>query len=149
MKRTMGWIAGCSVALGLVVWLTGIGRASSVASAAKKDAETPAAAPAPTTAPEHIVFTFDGAGTLEEFTSLWQQRQTLILRMTALQSYWNQDQAALGQLNEKISSTYKVDPSKNYFLDRERRVLVERAGTSQAPSAPTAGLPAPDEPAKP
>ena len=74
---------------------------------------------------------------MKEFTHLWQQRQTVLLRMTVLQSYWNEEQAALAKLNDQLATTYHLDATKNYSLDSTRRVLIERENPHPPP--PTAG----------
>lgn len=112
---------------------------SVIVEAAKKQATppTPAATPSQPAAPtgsqaEKIAYTFSDDAKIKDFTTLWQQRQGIILRMTVLQAYWNEEQAALKQINDKVTADYKLDPTKNYFLDTKRRVLIER----EAPPAP-------------
>ncbi len=136
MKRSLGLgLAGVCVSV-LVLWTPML-----VTLEAKEPTSKAQVAPAAssTTAPakpgsEKVAYTFPDEAKIQEFTKLWQQRQASVLRMTVLQSYWNEEQAALAELNNKLTSEYKVDTSKNYFLDREHRTLVER----EAPPAPQA-----------
>ncbi len=143
MKRAMSWFVGLGVSavfIGLI--LQNHFQGSAIVEAAKKQAAPPAnAAPAATPAQpaaqlgsqaEKIAYTFSDDAKIKDFTNLWQQRQGIILRMTVLQAYWNEEQAALKQVNDKVTADYKLDPSKNYFLDAKRHVLIER----EAPPAP-------------
>ena len=162
MKRTLSWVMWVGAA-GLVValLLSSAGQKGSVAIAeaakeqpakAGKTSSAPAAQPsAPSGASsksvdtaakpetEKIVYTFGDQAKLDDFTNLWRQRQGSIVRMTVLQSYWNQEQAALTQLNNKFATDYKLDVTKNYTLDDKRRVLIEREGPpASVPAAPQA-----------
>ena len=145
MRQRVGWalvIGGVVVVLGL---LTRFGVQQPVLAAPeapKGQATKPEVAPtAPQAATgpskeEKIVYTFPDQAKMEEFTKVWQQRQGIILRMTVLQAYWNEEQAALAQLNNKFSTDYKLDVTKNYTLDDKRRVLIEREAPP-TPPAPT------------
>ncbi len=105
----------------------------------KKESEAPAA-PAPAAPPinEQVVYTFDDEVKMREFTRLWQQRQGIVLKMTVLQSYWREEEQALVELNNKLTADYQLDVNKNYFLDSDRRVLIER----ELPPAPVSVAPA-------
>ena len=85
-----------------------------------------------------IAYTFKDDTEIQEFMKLSQQRQGIFLRMTVLQAYFSQERAALEELNNKIASMYKLDSTKNYSLDNQRRALVE-VETPPALSAPAAG----------
>ena len=145
MNRTLGWMVGIGTVGVVAAWaLLGVNREPSLAVA--ETAQQPAApsgAPAaiqaasdakPTGA-EKVVFTFDDEAKLKEFTALWDRRRAGILRMTVLQSYWNEEQATLAQLNKKLETDYKLDFNKDYYLDQNRRVIIERA-TPQTPPPP-------------
>ena len=140
LHRTIGFGA---VLTGLVVWqtLAGLGVISAEAAKKKADAQPAALSEKPAgqenAAPEKIAYTFDDEAKMKEFTHLWQQRQTVLLRMTVLQSYWNEEQAALAKLNNQLATTYHLDATKNYSLDPTRRVLIERESPRTPP--PTAG----------
>ena len=113
------------------------------ASGAQPSAPNPSAGTDAKAGTEKIVYTFDDQAKLEQFTDLWRQRQGSIVRMTVLQSYWNQEQAALTQLNDKFAADYKLDVTKNYTLDDKRRVLIEREGPpTSMPTAPQGQTPA-------
>ncbi len=102
---------------------------------AAPQAAQPEAASAPV-APERAVYTFADEAKMREFAAIWQQRQALLVRMSVLQAYWDEERAALGTLNEQLQKTYSLDVSKSYVLDTDRRVLVEReapAGSSITP----------------
>ena len=71
---------------------------------------------------------------MKEFETLWRKRQAAIVRMTVLQSYWNEEQAGLVELNNQLTTGYQVDIAKNYSLDTQRRVLIEREEAPQAPA---------------
>ncbi len=132
MNRTVTWSIGCgSVAVALMCFLRigGQGQSVGVAEAAKvQPAKKTEASPAPKVE-EKIAVTFSSDEKMQEFTKLWGQRQSAIVRMTVLQAYWNQEQAMLAQLNTKITTDYKLDATKNYSLDAKRRVLLEREPT--------------------
>ncbi len=154
MKRMVPWSVGISgVAVVLAVQLGGSIAGMSSAEAANKDKGQPAAAASATPAEgqkadgkkeEKIVYTFEDEQKMQEFTKLWQQRQGIVLRMTVLKSYWDEEQVALTQLNNKLAADYKLDSTKNYFLDGQRRVIIER----DTPPAMTPA-PAPSTPATP
>ena len=112
----------------------------------QKSPATPPAATVDQQAQGKVVYTFDDEAKMHDFTGLWQQRQGIYLRMTVLQAYWNEEQAALKQLNEKLAADYKIDPAKDYVLNTEKRSLIERppqpaTGAAQQPSAPGAATP--------
>ncbi|MBI3010326.1 MAG: hypothetical protein HYY57_05030 [Candidatus Omnitrophica bacterium] len=102
-------------------------------------ATTPELAPESSTdaGSEKVVYTFADETQVSEFGMRWQQRQGIILRMSAIQSYWDQDQITLNQLNDQLASAYKLDPEKFYSLDRERKVLIEREAPPPTPAAAT------------
>ena len=107
------------------------------AKAASANASAKTATPAEAAAPEKVVYTFEDDAKMGEFTNLWQQRESAIIRMSVLQSYWNQERDLLAKFNDKLTTDYKLDMAKNYFLDRTRRALIER----EASAAPPAGQP--------
>lgn len=138
VRRVIGFRA---VLIGLVVCplLWSVNVVSAEAAKKKSDAQlaAPSAKPASQeSAPaEKIAYTFDDEAKMKEFTHLWQQRQTILLRMTVLQSYWGEEQAALAKLNNQLAATYHLDATKNYSLDSARRVLIEREGPRSSPPA--------------
>jgi hypothetical protein len=108
----------------------------------------PQAQPPETSGPEKIVHTFADEPAMRTFAELWQQRQALIVRMAVLQSYWENDNQVLQQLNGQLSSDYKVDVTKDYIFDGQRKVLLERepapgGADGAAPGAPAAPTLAP------
>lgn len=82
-----------------------------------------------------VVHTFADDEAMRAFSTLWQQHQGVVLRMRVIESYWNEDQAAMGELNGKLAADYHLDPTKRYLLDGQRRVIVEVAGQPTAPAA--------------
>lgn len=153
MRRALVWVIGLGCAgLALSVFLGESRKGGAVMAAQKAPAAQPAATPAvsaeaakPAAAvsgEEKVAYSFKDEAEMQEFARLWQQRQAIVLRMTVLQSYWNEEQASLSELNSKISNQYKLDTTKNYALDPKQRALVERH--VPLPSAPSSG-----EPAKP
>ncbi len=116
MKRSLGLgFAGVSVSV-LVLWTPMLVTLEAKEPASKVKAVAPAASSTivPTKpGPEKVAYTFPDEAKIQEFTKLWQQRQASVLRMTVLQSYWNEEQTALAELNNKLTSEYKVDTSKN------------------------------------
>ncbi|MBI4340856.1 MAG: hypothetical protein HY598_01075 [Candidatus Omnitrophica bacterium] len=134
MKRISGWaLVGCAV----VCWTLAAEAAKEPKGAAKAP---PAAAPAAPT--EKIAYTFSDDAKVEEFARLWQQRQAAIVRMTVLRSYFQEEQAALEQLNQRFTKDYNLDVSKNYRFDSEHKKIIElqepappQPQVSQAPPA--------------
>ena len=132
MKRTALWIVGAGVAsVALMLALR----------AQERQASTPAPAASPSSesaAEENVIFTFSDEDQMRQFAQLWQQRQNAMTRMTVLQSYWNDEQASLGQLNQQLLSQYKVDAGQNhaYTLDPDRKVLIERPAPAGAAAQP-------------
>ena len=93
-----------------------------------------------TASPEHVVYTFEDEAKMKDFALLWQKRQAMLLRMSVLKSYWEQEQEALNQINKNLSTDYHLDLSKGYTLDAQRRLILER----EVPAAPSVALtPAP------
>ncbi len=157
MKRSVSVTIGIAGCAGLTSFLILAGHNQTTASAAdakKAEAATPAAPaqpaqPAAAAKPgsEKIVYTFENQDKMMEFTKVWQRRQGVVVRMTVLQAYWEQERADLDQLNKTISTDYKLDVTKNYSLDTDRRVLIER----ELPPAqePVKGAAKDSTPAKP
>ena len=127
---------------------TGVALAAAKEKAAKANAApTTQAGTEPAKAKEEkVVYTFADQAKVDEFTKLWQQRQGVVLRMTVLQAYMSQEQAAFTGLNKKLTTDYKLDPAKNYFLDSKRRVLIEHEAPATAPAAAPAAQPTPNTP---
>lgn len=139
MKRTLPWLIGVGslwIALAFILRHPIQEGTAAVAEAAKEQEAPQAAAQKPGEPSDSgkVVYTFSDDAKMQEFTNLWRQRQGIVLRMTVLQAYWNEEQAALGELNKTFETNYKLDVTKNYTLDDERRVLLERP----APPAPEA-----------
>ena len=144
MKRALPWVIGLGCTGAVVVFLIGQNKPSGTAIAeptSKQVAPAQPAQPAPAAAAEKIVYTFDSDEKVKEFETLWRQRQAAIVRMSVLQAYWNDEQNGLTQLNSKLTTDYTVDIQKNYALDPQRRVLIEREDLpppAAAPAAPAA-----------
>ena len=117
------------------------------------DGETPATEVASETPPAdgREVHSFQDEAAMQAFAQLWQQRQSIILRMKVLEAYWRNEQDALKGMNYQLASAYGLDATKNYFLDGQRRVIVELAQDAEAPPVPPTapGAAAPDAPALP
>ena len=134
MKRTIAWVLGIGgVSLALVFVLRGQGStaAESKAAAPSATSSSPPSAATPsqamgTSETEKVVYTFENQDKMMEFTKVWQRRQGVVVRMTVLQAYWEQERADLDELNKKLSTDYQLDVTKNYSLDTDRRVLIER-----------------------
>ncbi len=151
MKRPWRRIVGVGgLALTLAGFVQGFPRETTTALAAwgkKPQTAKPEPAPAATTAPlaapgvgqgEHVVHTFENEAKLQEFKQLWEQRQAVILRMTVLKAYWDNEQTTRTKLNDLFAKEYNLDASKDYVLDTKRSVILERQAppeTSQ-PAAP-------------
>jgi hypothetical protein len=87
-----------------------------------------------------VVHTFASDDEMRAFAQRWQQRQALLIRQAMLEAYWNNEQSSLNAVNQRITNDYQLDSSKNYVLDSERRVILERPGApgDDAPATPPA-----------
>jgi hypothetical protein len=135
---------GLLVAVGFLVLDRSPANGAEAKDKAKAQAKEAVAAPAPPPAADEagtITHTFQDDNQVQEFAALWQQRRQVLLRMAVLQSYWDQEQAGLAELNKHLAETYHVDPSKSYRLDTDRRALIEQpaaaAGQESPPAAPS------------
>ncbi|MBI2104495.1 MAG: hypothetical protein HYT90_02780 [Candidatus Omnitrophica bacterium] len=126
--------------------------------------ETPAAEPAaaePETQPASeeadegkVIHTFADEDAMKAFAELWQQRQSVIVRMAVLKAYWDSENSLVAQLNKQLADDYQVDVAKLYALDEQRRVLIERpapaapepAAEAQPAAEPQPAASAPDQP---
>ena len=147
MKRMpLRWVIGigcAGVALGLLLLGQHRDSATAIAEEVSQSPASSEAAPTPPPEGEKIVHTFEDEAKMKTFANLWQQRQAILLRMTVLKTYWEQEQATLTQVNNKLAADYQVDVTKNYTMDGNRRVLIEReappsAATEPAPTQPPA-----------
>ena len=84
--------------------------------------------------PEHVVYTFEDDAKMKEFALMWQKRQAMLLRMSVLKSYWDQEEATLNQLNKNLVDDYHLDLAKSYTLDAPRRVILEREAAAPSPA---------------
>jgi len=138
MKRGLAW----RVVLGGAVIVTALWAARpSIA-----DEETAAGAqatPGSSAEQERIAHTFTDDTELKEFADIWDQRRLMLIRMTVLQEYWMEERDKLVALNKQIAERYKLDASKNYVFDPDRRALIEREVPPLVPGMQTpAGSPA-------
>ena len=93
-----------------------------------------------------VVYTFKDEDELKQFTQMFMAKQNVLTRVAVLGQYMGLEQENLKQVNGQLFLQYKVDPEKNYTLDGEKRVLMERptppapptAATPPAPAAPAA-----------
>jgi len=107
--------------------------------------QTPAPAAGGTPA-EVVAYTFPDEAAMESFAKLWQQRQSIIVRMAVLKAYWDSEKQSLGDVDQTFVKDYNMDMAKQYSLDEKRRVLIERPAPAPAPAAPAAGQAAPGAP---
>ena len=136
MKRAMLWTIGAGVT-GVVLMLA---LRAQEQPGGKAESAKDAAAPA-----EKIAFTFSDDQKMQEFAQLWQQRQVVLTRMAVLQNYWNVEQGGLNETNKQLLEKFNLDVDKNYTLDTDHKVLVEREAAPQPTQLgePQAGAPAP------
>ena len=138
-QRNVVWRGALGIALGLVLWHP----RPAFAEDAAPDSKASSPVPASSSSDEKIVHTFEDPAKLEEFKKVWQQRQGILVRMSVLQAYWNEEQTLLDQLNHTLSGQYALDITKSYYLDATRRVLIEQAAPTAAQENPS---PAPPKP---
>ena len=128
MKRAALWILGAGIAgVGLMLALR----------AQERQAGTPSPTPASSATPseDKVAFTFPDDEQLKQFAQLWQARQGVLTRMAVLQDYWTLEQNGLGEANKQLLEKYQLDVNKNYTLDTDRKVLLERPAPPDQPSA--------------
>lgn len=119
--------------------------------AAAGDAGAAAGTP-PATPPaggETVAYTFADEAAMETFARLWQQRQSIIVRMAVLKAYFDSEKAGMTDLEQGLIKDYHMDLAKQYTLDDQRRVLIERPAAPVDPSAPAAIPGQPAAPASP
>lgn len=159
MKRVIPFLLVVG-GVGLVLW--GVVRSGGprqpapqpAAASAPTPPAQPAASPAPvppptavTTPPavegERVVYQFEDEAKMREFAGVWQQRQKTLLRMAVLRAYWENEQAGSATLNTQLQTQYQLNPTGNYVLDSDKRVLIERSSAPATPETPAAeGQPA-------
>lgn len=115
--------------VGLLGWGMGVG------SAAAAEEPAPAAAVAPAAQEEKVIYTFSNEDQMKTFAQLWQQRRGMLVRMSVLKAYFDEEQTRLQELDQKLAADYKIDVNKNYILDSQRRVIVETAAPAEDPAA--------------
>jgi hypothetical protein len=94
-----------------------------------------------------VVHTFADEQEVQAFANLWQQRQSSGVRLAVLKSFWDEENGELTTLNSTLSETYTLDVTKNYTLDAQRRVIIERPAAAEP--APTLEPSATEPPATP
>ena len=82
-----------------------------------------------------VAYTFPDDEAVKTFSKQWQQRQAASVRIAVLQAYLSQERGNLTQLDDKFKTMYQVDITKNFNLNRQRRVLIEL----EQPPAPAGG----------
>ncbi len=143
-RQAVAWSATVGIALGLAMWSPWPLTASAVEEATTSKAAVQPAPPTGAAQPGgKIVHTFEDSAKMEEFKKVWQQRQGILMRMSVLQAYWNEEKTLLEQLNHTLSSQYALDVAKSYSLDDTRRVLIEQEPPPAAPPAPSQNAPSP------
>ncbi len=145
MKRAVGFVMGVTLALAI-----GCGRGSGKATAqpaTDQAAVPPEAAAALAQGQERVAHQFDTDEQMRQFVQMWQKRQAIMVRMAVLESYFDQEQAVLAEVNKTLATDYHLDisGSKNYTLDDKRKAIIERPG----PAAPQATETPSPEPATP
>lgn len=132
MQRATFWIIGAGLTgAALMLVLQAQERQTGAPAPAQQAASSPAASGS-----EKIAFTFPDEDQMRQFAQLWQQRQATLTKMAVLQDYFTQEQTALADQNKQLLSTYNLDVSKNYTLDTDRKVLVEREAPPEQPAQP-------------
>lgn len=133
-------VLGAALSVSSIAFLVAAEKGKEKEKAADK-AQAPAAAanPAPPAAAEKVAYSFADQSKVDAFAKLWQQRQATVLRMTVLRSYFQEEQAALEQLNQQFAKDYNLDVAKNYRFDSEKKVIIELAEpAAQAVTSPIA-----------
>ena len=111
--------------------------AETAGEAAAQPAETPSEEAGKT------IHTFADEDAMKAFAEVWQQRQSVLVRMAVLKAYWDSEKSLVDQLNSRLASDYQVDATKLYALDEQRRVLIERPAPA-TPQPAAEAQPAPE-----
>ncbi len=109
-------------------WGVGLGLASLLGMAAlrgQQEGSPAAATPGSTPKDEAVVFTFPDAASTQRFVGLSEQRKGILLRSAVLEAYLKEEQAAIDELQGRLSSEFKLDPTRSYTLDRTRLVVMD------------------------
>ena len=140
MKRAALWM----VTAGLIGFVAVVScQAKERKPKAEPAAVQPAVEPAPQPPP---VFTFTTDEEMQEFATIWQQRQIALTRIAVLQSYFSQEQEGVKRITEELSAKYHLDAAKSYSLDVPRKALVEVERKEPAAAEPAASEPATPQP---
>ena len=131
MKRTI--IGGVLIALigGGLLW--GLKTQSQRSDASKVQSLSPAGLK-----PGKVAFTFSDDAQMQQFGLMWRDRQASLTRAAVMRAYWDEAKVELDQLNQQLSSTYQMRADREYTLDTDRKVLIEREARAAAPSSPPA-----------
>jgi hypothetical protein len=153
MKRFVTWgagVIGVVVAIGVFVFARSQSMTSVFAESAKA-AKSPAAAAAKPAAPSSaaessgesapagkVAYTFPDEAAMRRFAEQSQQRQAVLLRMSVLRAYLTEEQSNLMEMDKRFAADYGLDVTKSYFLDAQRRVLLEHMPAAETPGAESA-----------
>lgn len=145
MKRQGLWLSLVGVGIvgtALMVTLQAQERQAAPSAKAQSASEkgSPATpAPAASSQPEKVAYTFTDEAQIQQFAQMWQERQLTLTRMAVLQDYFNKEQESLTKMNGEFSSKYNLDVNKNYTLDAQRKALIERELPPEQPGQPQLG----------
>ena len=133
MRRTLFWFIGAVLVSAGLVWALQAQEQQGAKPAASGPAAQKAASSSETE--EHIAFRFADDAQMGEYTKVLQERQGILIRMQVLQQYFTEEQSRLSALNKDIIAKYKLDETRAYILDAERKVLIEREAPPESPPA--------------
>jgi len=72
-----------------------------------------------------IIRKFNTVDEMKVFLSLMQTKQSILNRAAVLEDYVAVERANLNNINGQLLLKFKIDPSKNYSLDTNKKSLVE------------------------
>ena len=110
---------------------------------------TPPATPAAGGGEEKVVHTFTDDAAMQGFTQLRQQRQSALVRMAVLKSYWEAEKETLAKLDAKLVADYQMDAKKQYTLNEQQRTLIEMEAPPALPAVPVGAQPTQAPPTPP
>ena len=139
MKRAGIWIVGVVVASSALM----LTLRAEQPPMAKTDKDMPAVSQEKEKKEGKVAFTFSNDDQMKQFAQIWQQRQVVLTRMAVLQDYWSLEQSGLGNINKDLLAKFNLDVNKNYTLDTDRKVLLEREAPAATPPAELGSTPAP------
>ncbi len=72
-----------------------------------------------------LIYNFVSDDDIKNFVAMIQIKQSVLNRITVLQDYLLSEKNNIDRINGQLILKYKIDPSKNYSLDPDKKIIVE------------------------